>query len=187
MSDFEFLSVLISIVIGFGLTHLLAGLGRAFHFRDLNKVDAVHVAWTITVFFVLVLNSWVTLLWRDFSTWTFTVFCTMVLWTTSMYVLALALYPPHLPEDVNYREMFEKNRTWFLSTWTIMCLLDLLVTYFREQGLPEPHYIIFVGHYAAISAFGILIKNRRYDLFAAWYIAITMAAWSFGVRGTLFA
>jgi hypothetical protein len=74
MTDFEFLSVLISIIIGFGLTHLLAGLGRAFHFRRVNKIDAVHVAWTIAVFFVLVLNWWVTLLWRGFENWTFAVF-----------------------------------------------------------------------------------------------------------------
>lgn len=186
MTDFEFLSVLISIVIGFGLTHLLAGLGRAFHFRHVNKIDAVHVAWTITVFFVLVLNWWVTLLWRDFGNWTFAVFFTIVLWTSSFYVLALALYPPHLPEDVNYREMFEANRTWFLFTWTIMCLLDLVVTFFREEGMPEAYYIAFVGHYALISTVGIFVKSRRYDLLAAWYIAITMASWSLGVRSTLF-
>ena len=111
MTDFEFLSVLISIIIGFGLTHLLAGLGRAFHFRHVNKIDAVHVAWTIAVFFVLVLNWWVTLLWRGFENWTFAVFFMIIMWTSSFYVLALALYPPHLPEDVNYREMFEANRT----------------------------------------------------------------------------
>lgn len=186
MTDFEFFSVLISIVIGFGLTHLLSGLGRAFHFRHINKIDAVHVAWTITVFFVLVLNWWVTLLWRDFDSWTFTVFFTMILWTSSFYVLALALYPPHLPEDVNYREMFEANRTWFLSTWAVMCVLDLLVTFFREKGMPETHYIAFVGHFALIAFAGIFVKSRRYDLLAAWYIAIAMAAWSLGVRSTLF-
>lgn len=186
MTDFEFFSVLISIVIGFGLTHLLAGLGRAFHFRRVNKIDPVHVAWTITVFFVLVLNWWVTLLWRDYDTWTFSVFFTMILWTSSFYVLALALYPPHLPEDVNYREMFEANRTWFLVTWSIMCLLDLLVTFFREGGIPEVFYIAFVGHFFLIAVVGIFVKNRKYDLLAAWYIAITMAAWSFEVRRTLF-
>jgi hypothetical protein len=65
-------------------------------------------------------------------------------------------------------------------------LLDLLVTFTREQGMPELYYIAFVGHFAVISTVGIFVKNRRYDLLAAWYIAITMVAWSFGVRGTLF-
>ncbi len=186
MTDFEFLSVLISIVVGFGLTHLLGGLGHAYHFRRVNKMDAVHVAWTITVFFVLVLNWWVFLLWRGFNAWTFSVFFTIILWTTSLYVMALALYPPRLSKDVDYRAMFEANRTWFLSTFTIMCLLDLIVTFMREQAIPEMFYIAFVGHYAIITAVGIGVRNRYYDLVAAWYIAITMALWSFGVRGTLF-
>ena len=186
MTDFEFLSVLVSIVIGFGLTHLLAGLGHAYHFRRVGKMDAVHVAWTITVFFVLVLNWWVFLLYRVFDEWTFTVFFTVILWTTSLYTLALALYPPRLSKDVDYREMFEANRTWFLSTFTIMCLLDLVVSFMREQGMPELYYLAYVGHYAIITAVGIGVKNRKYDLVAAWYIAITMALWSFGVRATLF-
>lgn len=186
MTDFEFLSVFISIIIGFGLTHLLGGLGHAYHFRRISKLDAVHVAWTVAVFFVLVLNWWVFLLWRNLSSWTFTTFFTIIMWTTSMYVMALALYPPRLGKDVDYRQMFEANRTWFLATFTSMCLLDLLVTYMREQAIPELTYLAFVGHYAVITALGIAVRNRYYDLVAACYIAGTMALWSFGVRGTLF-
>ncbi len=186
MTDFEFLSVLVSIVVGFGLTHLLGGLGRAYYSRNENQMDAVHVAWTIAVFFLLVLNWWVFLLWRDFDAWTFSSFFMIILWTISMYVMALALYPPGRSQDAGYRAIFEANRSWFLSTFTIMCLLDLSVTYMREQGIPEPTYIAFVGHYAVITATGIAVKKRRYDLVAAWYIAITMALWSFGVRHTLF-
>ncbi len=59
MTDFEFLSVLISIVIGLGLTHLLSGMGRAFYFRHTNKMDSAHLAWSIAIFMVLVLNWWV--------------------------------------------------------------------------------------------------------------------------------
>jgi hypothetical protein len=144
------------------------------------------VVWTIAIFFVLVLNWWVFLLYRVFEVWTFYAFFMVILWTTSFYVLALALYPPRLSKDVDYRQLFESNRTWFLSTFTIMCVLDLIVTSIRERGLPEPTYIAFVGHYALITIIGIFVRNRYYDLAAAWYIAITMALWSFGVRATLF-
>jgi len=56
----------------------------------------------------------------------------------------------------------------------------------REQSMPEPFFMAFVGHFAIIAALGILIRSRRYDLVAAWYIVITMALWSFGIRSTLF-
>jgi hypothetical protein len=186
MTDFEFLSVLVSIVVGLGLTHLLGGLGHAYHFRRVSKLDAVHVAWTIMVFFVLVLNWWVFLLFRGFNAWTFSVFFTIILWTTSMYAMALALYPPRLSRDVDYGALFEANRTWFLSTFTVFCLLDILITFMREQAIPELLYTAFVGHYAILTAVGIFVRKRLYDLMAAWYIVITMALWSFGVRGTLF-
>jgi hypothetical protein len=185
MSDFEFLSVLVSIVIGLGLTHLLAGLARAFYARELRKMDAVHVAWTLQTFFVVVLNWWVFLLWRDFALWTFATFFTVVLWTTSMYMLAVILYPPNMPQEVNYRALFEQNRSWFLATFTVMCLLDILVTTQRENRLPELFYLLFVGHFGLITFIGIFVKRRWYDLFSAWWILLAMATWSFGVRYTL--
>lgn len=52
-----------------------------------------------------------------FDAWTFSVFFTVIIWAISMYVLALALYPPRLSKDVDYRVMIETNRTWFLSTF----------------------------------------------------------------------
>lgn len=186
MSDFEFLSVLISIVIGLGLTNLLAGLGRMFYFRASNHIDPVHIAWTIAVFFVLVLNWWITLLWRVVEHWTFGHFFTLIIWTSSFYVLTLALFPPNIPNDVDYRKLYEDNRTWFMSSWTVMCLLDISVTYLREGQMPQTFYLLFVGHFAVITFVAIFLKNRTYDLLAAWYIALGMALWSFGVRGTLF-
>lgn len=185
MSDFEFLSVLVSIVIGLSLTHLLAGLGRAFYARQLNRLDPVHVAWTITIFFVLVLNWWVFLLWRDFEQWTFPVFFTTVVWTTSLYMLTIILYPPNLPEDTDYHQLFQKNRNWFLMSFLVMCALDLAVTYLREGRVPEAFYIRFVGHYMAIACIGLVVRTRWYDLLAAWYITLSMASWSFVIRNTL--
>ncbi|MDX1486627.1 MAG: hypothetical protein R3268_00395 [Acidiferrobacterales bacterium] len=185
MSDFEFLTVLVSVVLGFALTRLMGGLGHAYHFRRDSKMDAVHIAWTITTFFVIVLNWWVLLLWRDFEAWTFSVFLTVILWTTSMYVMVVALYPPRLPERINHRELYSSNRRWFMATFVVMCLLDLITTAIRDQGAPEPHYIAFVGHYAILVSVAVVLDKRSVDLIVAWYIAVTLIAWAIGVRGTL--
>lgn len=186
MSDFEFLSVLVSIVVGFGLTRLLGGLGRAYHFRGSSKMDVVHAVWTVTTFFVIVLNWWVFLLWRDIELWSFTLFFPIIVWTTSMYTLALALYPPNTPNDVSYRDLWEKNRGWYLGTFAFMTAMDLLVTTMRDGAFPDPVYTAYVGHYTVLTAAGIFIKRRGYDLTIAIWVAVTLIAWSFGVRDTLF-
>jgi len=43
MSSFEFISILMSIIIGLGVTNLLAGAGRAFYRRRQNPMDEVHM------------------------------------------------------------------------------------------------------------------------------------------------
>ncbi|QFU75252.1 hypothetical protein EY643_06075 [Halioglobus maricola] len=185
MSDFEFLSVLVSIVIGLGLTHLLASFGSAFYSKTLNRMDAAHIAWTVTIFFILVLNWWVFLLWREFDNWNFATFFLVVIWTTAMYMLTIILYPPNLPDDANYRDVFEQNRSWFLISFVVMCLLDMLISGLRDGRLPDTFYLVFVGHYALVALVGVFVCKRWYDLGAALYISTTMVLWSFIVRHTV--
>jgi len=185
MSEFEVLSVLISIVIGLGLTNLLSGFGNALHNRNHNKMDVVHIAWTITTFFLLVLNWWVALLWRDFEAWTFTIFFIMITWTISMYLMTVALYPSGLSRDTDYRKIFEENRSWLLMTFMAMASLDFVVSLIRDEYQFDIFYTIYIVSLLAVSATGIAFKNRRYDSISAWYITVSLIAWSFGVRQIL--
>lgn len=185
MTDFEFLSVLISIVIGLGLTHLLKGLGHVIYHRHLNGVDPVHTSWALAVFVILILNWWVVLLWRDVTQWSFSTFFTMVIWCCSFYALALSVFPPGLSDETDYRQLFEENRSWILGTFIIMTLLDQLVTFQRERHLPELYYLAYVGHYTVLAGIGLLVRRRIYDLVLGWYLVVTLLLWSFGVRGVL--
>ena len=185
MTDFEFLSVLVSIVVGLALTRLLGGLGHAYHFRRVSKMSPVHVAWTVTVFFIIVLNWWVFLLWREFDAWTFTTYFLVIIWTTLMYMMAVALYPPRLAEDADYEKLFDDNRTWLLLTYASFGATDLVIASIREGQLAETMLLVFVGHYIVLTLIGAIVRNRKFDLFLAWWIAGTLAVWSFGVRNTL--
>lgn len=72
MSEFEFISVLISMVVGLGITHVLQGVAQAVHERERAPIDPVHMAWTAVVALNLVLNRWVLFSWRDHAGWSFT-------------------------------------------------------------------------------------------------------------------
>jgi hypothetical protein len=43
-------------------------------------------------------------------------------------------------------------------------------------------YLPYVGHYALLAAFGLILRRRGYDRFFAWYQLITVLAWSLIVR-----
>src|SRR4051794_26935188 len=103
MGEFDFISVLISIIIGLGVTNLLSGAGRAFYRRKQNAIDEVHMVLTVATLLILVLNWWVTFSWRNETNWTYEKFLVLIVWTVSLYLLTIFLYPPDLSESEAHR------------------------------------------------------------------------------------
>src|SRR5436190_9009708 len=81
MSSFEFIAALMSIIIGLGVTNLLAGAGRAFYRRKENPLDEVHIVLTLATLLLLVLQWWVTFKWNTEVTWSFDRFLVLIVWT----------------------------------------------------------------------------------------------------------
>ncbi len=54
MSDFEYLSVLIAIIVGIGFAHLLLSIGRILGEAKSLKVTLVHLIWTGNILLMLV-------------------------------------------------------------------------------------------------------------------------------------
>lgn len=175
MSEFEFLSVLISIVFGLGLTHLLYGLFRHLGRRDVTEVHALHTAW---VFIVLVLNWWVLYQWRDYRGWSFEVFLLIVLWSLTFYVMSIALYPP----DDNEARGTEFDYRWFYWAAIATGVADIVWTAVRGRLFTPWYYLPFVGHYMVLWALLIRLQSRRLERYAARWMLASIMLWAFVVR-----
>src|SRR6266496_6085959 len=116
MGSFEFIAALMSIIIGLGVTNLLAGAGRAFYRRKENPMDEVHIVFTIATLLVLILQWWVTFQWNNEVNWSFDKFLVLIVWTISLYMLTVFLYPPDLSEAEEHRARFQRNRAGYYST-----------------------------------------------------------------------
>jgi hypothetical protein len=103
LSSFEFIVALMSIIIGLGVTNLLAGAGRAFYRRKENPLDEVHLVLTVATLLLLVLQWWVTFRWNIEIKWTFDRFLLLITWTVSLYLLTVFLYPPDVSEAEEHR------------------------------------------------------------------------------------
>jgi hypothetical protein len=115
MSSFEFIAALMSIIIGLGVTNLLAGAGRAFYRRKENPLDEVHIVLTVATLLLLVLQWWVTFRWNTEVNWTFDKFLVLTAWTVALYLLTVFLYPPDLSEEEEHQGRFERNRAGYYS------------------------------------------------------------------------
>jgi hypothetical protein len=69
MSSFEFIAALMSIIIGLGVTNLLAGIARALYRRAENPLDEVRIVLSAATLLLLILQWWVTFRWNRDLIW----------------------------------------------------------------------------------------------------------------------
>src|SRR6516225_9968438 len=186
MSSFEFIAALMSIIVGLGVTNLLAGAGRAFYRRKENPMDEVHIVLTIaTLLLLLSLQWWVTFKWNTEGNWSFDKFLVLIVWTITLYMLTVFLYPPDLSEAEEHQGRFERNRSGYYSAFIAMCLFDIVQTGIHEDLFHPIWYLPFIGQYTVLAAIGLIAHRRGYDRFFAWYQLITLLVWALVVRRIL--
>jgi hypothetical protein len=182
MSSFEFISILMSIVVGLGVTNLLSGVGRAFYRRKQVPMDEVHIVLTLATLLVLSLNWWVAFKWNTTTVWSFDTFLVLIAWTIALYMLTTFLYPPDLSEEEERGNRFDQNRSGYYTAFIVFCAMDITQTAMRG-GLFQPlWYLPFVVQYAILAAAGLCVRKRGFDRFFAWYQLITLLVWSLAVR-----
>ena len=69
-------------------------------------MDEVHIVFTIATLLVLILQWWVTFKWNNEVNWSFDKFLVLIVWTISLYMLTVFLYPPDLSEAEEHRARF---------------------------------------------------------------------------------
>lgn len=182
MTEFEYLAVLVSLILGLGITHLLAGVGHMIHRRGQSKPDSVHVLWTAATFWTLILNWWVFFQSRRFAEWSFELFLIVIVWAVLFFLMAVVLYPPDLADGEDYGTVFERNRTWFLGFFVSASLADIVLTAARGDLFNPPIYLPFALHFVVLGSLGILIKSRRFQVILAGYVLGIGLTWSLVVR-----
>jgi hypothetical protein len=187
MTEFEYLAVLVSIILGLGMTHLLLGVGRMIHRRADMHLDATHAMWTVSLFIVIVLQWWVFFQSQSREIWTFDLFLVVILWAVTFFLLAVVLFPPGLGNNESYPEVFAHNRHWFLAFWIASSLLDIALTALQGDVFDPPLYLPFLLHFVLLGLIGIFVKSHRYHFFLAAYVLAVSLAWAMLVRRILIA
>ena len=57
MTLFEYLGILISVVMGLGITHLLIGVSKTIHLRRTLRIYWVHSVWSVNLLFFAWMHS----------------------------------------------------------------------------------------------------------------------------------
>src|SRR5262245_33189052 len=93
MDPFSYLTVLISIILGLGITHLLGGLGRVLQARGHVRSYWPSIAWVVLLLVIHVQTWWALFGLRSFQHWSFLAFVVVLLQPIVLYLLAALVVP----------------------------------------------------------------------------------------------
>lgn len=126
-------------------------------------------------------------LWSDYKDWSLDLYLLLIIWGIAFYMLTVVLYPPDIPSDEHYDELFEQNRKWLFGTFALFVFLGVDQTALRGELFQPRMYLPSVLYYAVLTAIGIPLGDRRYQAFLAWYVPIRLTLWSLFIRRLLVA
>jgi hypothetical protein len=190
MNAFEYLSVLISIILALGMTRVLAGVGEMLQARSRRRIYWVHVLWIANLFLYLVVAWWIFYRWRNQEPWTFFLFVFVLTSPTLLYLASLLLFPAEadVEKAINYKTHYYANHRAFFIIFTLFTPVDIVDSLLK--GIPHflalgPQYIVSSSIYFVGLATAAITSNERYHQVFAIFFLIQTVVISFTLFHTL--
>jgi hypothetical protein len=187
MTTFEYISVLLSIIVGLGVTHLLGGVGRIINEPKRYTIYWVHLVWVVWLFLMMIFFWWFQFQLVGIQVWSFGHYLVIMLYAVMLYMFSVVLMPRYRIEEGDFRRYYMERRKWlagFIGAWFVIDLADTLMKgYDHFHGL-LPSYFIVWGLILAVAV--AIAVSRRQIVHALGAVALLLwqAFWIFLYFGT---
>ena len=159
MSPFEFVTVLISIILGLGITQIMSGVADLIHQWKQVRLYWPHVLWIVLVFILHVQDWWLLYQLRGITAWQLPMFLFQVLYPISLFILARILFPS--PAETNATDM----KAYYLTHYRKLFVLVIILSFLSALENMFIHRLGLEGLYVNASLFFVLLYLiRRPDL-----------------------
>jgi hypothetical protein len=190
MGAFEYLSVLISIILALGMTRVLAGVGEMLQARSRRHIYWVHAIWIVNLFLYLVIAWWIFYRWRDQQPWNFYLFLFVLISPTILYLASLLLFPREADVEtiIDYKAHYYANHRAFFILFALFIPVDIVDSLLK--GVPHllslgPIYFLSGVLYFTGLLTAAVTRNERYHEFYAIFFLIQTTIVSFLIFKTL--
>ena len=164
MDAFSYLSVLLSIILGLGMTQLLTATGRLIRHRDRVHVHWLPLLWAAMLFLIYVQVWWSMYGLRLRREWTFLAFGIVLAQTATLYVMATVALPEQVDEaGTDLGEYYDRHHRWFFAFFLATLVISVLKDVILGGRLPDGTNLIFHGVFAAGCVTGLVVRRRRYQ------------------------
>ncbi len=160
MSPFDYLSVLISIVLGLSITQLLGGFAAMVRARGRTNFYWPVPVQMLAMFLITVQLWWTLFGLREIQHWTFAEFLVVLMQPVVLYLMT-ALITPDLRDDshADLREMYFREARWFYGAGLAAVAASIAKSLVLWGSLPHP--VDLAGHVAfSVTALAGIISRK---------------------------
>lgn len=159
-SPFEYVSVLISIILGMGIAQLITGIANIILRWDHVKMYWPHMIIILLVFVLHIQDWWATYELRTFSSWRLPTFLFIILYPVNLYFLARILFPVRWSgKDIDLKQFYFDNFRKIYAFMIILPLHSLIDNYFIGGYSIEDQIIQF----ALLAILVVVVSLNRKD------------------------
>jgi hypothetical protein len=160
MGEFEYLSVLISIILGLAITQILTGYRGLVLCRARVRAYWPSLIWTVVLLLVAVQSWWSMFGLRNVVDWSFADFAVVLAQTVVLYLLTGLVLPEFFNEpQVDLREHYLQHRQLFFGGVIMLVAVSLAKDVIISGRLPSAPNVAFQV-VMALAAAGAMATTR---------------------------
>jgi hypothetical protein len=184
MTAFEYLSVLLSIILGLAVTQVLQGYRALLLSRQSVRMHWPTLIWSVLLLLFVAQAWWVSFGLDDQTEWRFDTFLVILLQMSLIYMLA-AMVLPDVPSgaETDLAAHYENQRRPFFICLGLVVVVSLAKDLMLEGRLPELLNVGFHVLLGAVALIGLTLRRPSLQLALAFFVALVFALYV----GVLFA
>ena len=191
MSSFEYVMVLVSIVIGLAITHVLTAFAAAVQrlrgHGEPIRLEAVYLLWTGYVMTMLVSFWWWEFKYHELEIeWSYGLYLFIITYAVTLFLMAAVLVPKGMEGVSDSYAFFMEGRNWFFVIHLFVISIDIIDTFLKgaDFGL-RPSVLVSYAPMIGASIVGIVSERRWVQVVAAATAFASQLIYMFQTLGVL--
>lgn len=182
MTQYEYITIFTSIIFGLATVNMLNVVASMIHTDVKTQFYHIHSIWVFNLISALFLIWWDNLVINQFKEINFFHYLDLTGYSVILFIMTSLLSPFKVKTDINFAELFNKNKRKFYLTGILLCLFDFLdlilqnIDTEEKQGLP--HLIFDISIFVCF-LLSFIIQKKTFDWLSTILFSLGMITWFF--------
>ena len=176
ISPFEYVTILVSIILGLGITKILSALAELLYDFKRVRFFWVHIIWVLLILYIHVQEWFILYELKDYPSWKLPVFLFILLYPITLFLAANMLFPViDKNEDVDLKTFFTSNYKPLYFFFLACIVLSLIFNvWLLEVKLNQQIFLMILMLITSILLVQKKLSIRTHQVFAVFLLCFAI-------------